>query len=183
MIYTDGSYKIDTHRARAGVYSCRDEADVHVTIRSSKPGPINTINRAELAALLYCLTHWQDNTEVTIVTDSQSSMQSRNAHLTDPDDHKYHVHQHMLQSIADIILKRAKLGRHTSSLKVKCHTGVDGNDWADILANQAADGDTWEVDMSEELVGPYEDWFLGFSLFGRERHSLKRCNERNHKCS
>ena len=64
-----------------------------------------------------------------------------NVQLRDPDDHKYHVHQHMLQSIADIKLERAELGRHTSILKVKSHTGIDGNDWADILANQAADGD------------------------------------------
>ena len=86
-------------------------------------------------------------------------MQGINAQLRDPDDHKYHVHKHMLKSIADIILDRAELGRHTSIMKVKSHTGIDGNDWADILANQAADGDAWDVDTSEELVEPYDDMF------------------------
>ena len=159
MIYTDGSYKKDTHRAGAGVYSCRDETDVRITIRPSKPGPINTINRAELAALLYALRRWQDSTDMTIVTDSQSSMQAINAQLRDPNDHKCHVHKHMLQAIADIILDRAELGRHTSIVKVRSHTGIHGNDWADILANQAADGDAWDVDMSDELVEPYDDMF------------------------
>ena len=46
MIYTDGSYKKNTHRAGAGVYSRRDETGVRITIRPSKPGPINTTNRA-----------------------------------------------------------------------------------------------------------------------------------------
>ena len=102
MIYTDGSYKKDTHRAGAGVYSCRGETDVRITIRPSKPGPINTINRAELTALLYALRHWQDNIDVTIVTDSQSSMQGKNAQLRDPDDHKYHVHKHLLKSMKNL---------------------------------------------------------------------------------
>ena len=140
MIYTNGSYKKDNHRAGAGVYSSKDEADVRIKIRPSKPGPINTINRAELAALLYALRRWQDSTDMTIVTDSQSSMQGINAQLRDPNDHKYHVHKHMLKANADMILDRAELGRHTSILKVKSHTAIDGNDWADILANQAADG-------------------------------------------
>ena len=55
------------------------------------------------------------------------------------------------------ILDRAELGRHTNILKVKSHPAIDGNDWADILANQAADGDAWDVDRSDELVEPYDD--------------------------
>ena len=123
MVYTDGNYKTDTHKAGARVFSNRDGAAVHVTIRPSKPGPINTINRAELTAMLYALRRWQDNTDMTIVTDSQSSMQSINAQLRDPNNHKYHVHKYMLKAIADIILDRAELGKHTSILKVKSHTG------------------------------------------------------------
>ena len=71
MIYTDGSYKKDTHRAGAGVYTRRDETDVCIKTRPSKPDPINTTYRAELAALLYALRHWQDSTDMTIVSDSQ----------------------------------------------------------------------------------------------------------------
>ena len=94
---------------------------------------------------------------MTIVTDSQSSMQAVNAQLRNPNDHKYHVLKYMLQAIADIILDRAELGRHTSILKVRSHTGIDGNDSADILANQA--GDAWDVDISGELIEPYDDMF------------------------
>ena len=80
--------------------------------------------------MLYALRHWQGNTDLTIATDSQSPMQAINAQLRDPNDHKYHVHKHMLKAIANSILDMAELGRHTSILKVKSHTGIDGNDWA-----------------------------------------------------
>ena len=72
-------------------------------------------------------------------------MQAINAQLRDLNDHKYHVHKYLLQKIAEIMFDRAELRTHTSIVKVRSHTGIDGNDWADILANQAADGDAWDV--------------------------------------
>ena len=158
IIYTDGNYKKDTHRAGAGVYSQKDGV-VEITIRPSRPEPINTINRADFAALLHALRRWQDCDELKVVIDSQISMQSINAEIRDPNDHKYHVHKNLLKEISDIILERAELGKHSSILKVKYHTGIRGNDVADRLATQAADGDVWNVDMSDDLIGPYDDMF------------------------
>ena len=48
MIYTDGSYETDTHRAGAGVFTLKDGGWDGTTVCPSKPGPVNTINRAEL---------------------------------------------------------------------------------------------------------------------------------------
>ena len=60
MIYTDGTYETGTQRAGAGVYTLR-EADWYATsICPSKPRPVNTINEAELIALLYALRKWKD---------------------------------------------------------------------------------------------------------------------------
>ena len=120
MIYTDGSYETDTYRAGAGVYTLRDGIWDATTICPSKPGPVNTNNRAELIALLlYALQKWQDCGNIEIATDSQSSMQSINKQLRDPGDHEYHVHKHLLNAIADTILETAEMGRHTSLWKVK----------------------------------------------------------------
>ena len=88
MMYTDGSYKKVAHRAGAGVCSGKDGAAVRIKIRLSKPGPINSIDSAELAALLCALRRWQDSTDMTIVTDSQSSMQGINAQYRNPENHK-----------------------------------------------------------------------------------------------
>lgn len=64
MIYTDGSYETDTHRA--GVYTLWDGDWDGTTICPSKPEPVNTINRAELIALLYALRKWKGVTTLKL---------------------------------------------------------------------------------------------------------------------
>ena len=99
MVYTDGSYKEDTNLTGSGVYGWKDGVEKHIRIRPSRSGPIHTINRAELTALLYALCHWQGQNDLVIATDSAFAMQSINEHLQNPEAHKYNKHKNPFQAI------------------------------------------------------------------------------------
>ena len=81
MIYTDSSYQKDTNLPGASVYGWKDGAEVHIRIRPSSTGPIHTVNRAELIALLLALCQWQGRDDLVFDTDSAFTMKGINEHL------------------------------------------------------------------------------------------------------
>ncbi len=107
---------------------------------------VNTINRAELAAIQVALnpTHSQhimlqskDRT-INIATDSLSSIYQIHRMLTRPQDMTEHRHSSLLQQIVDLI---AGAQATVHLWKVKSHSGIIGNDRADKAAVAVAKGE------------------------------------------
>ena len=127
MVHTDGSHKKDINLTGSGVYGWKDGVEEHIRIRPSRSGPVHTINRAELIALLYALCHWQGQNDLVIATDSAFAMQSINEHLQNPEAHKYNKHKNLFQAIIKQLLTRAQRQQNTSIVKVKSHIQIRGN--------------------------------------------------------
>ena len=130
-------------------------AEVQIRIRPSRHGPVHTINRAKLIALLHALSRWQEQDDLVIATDSAFAMQSINQHLQNPKAHRYHKHKNLFHAITKQLLMRAEKQQHTSIVKVKSHIQIMGNEMADALAVEACE--QWDVDMCEEHIEPFED--------------------------
>ena len=155
MVYTDGSLKKESNSTGAGVYGILNGKEICLKIHPSKPGPVHTINRAELNAIHTALCHWKDSSDLIIATDSANEMQSINKQLHNPNAHKHHQHKLLLQAIADMLVPRAQQGMCASIVKLKSHTGIRGNEAADALAKAATE--SWDVDSSNEHIEPYND--------------------------
>ena len=142
IIYTDGS-KREMHTfgtiTGSGVYRQAPTAALQLNVHPIGQGILNTINRAELVAILVALQECRPYETECIATDSRCSMQKINKHLRAPAQTKDDCHQPLLQAITSLIVDRAKTGLTTKIMKVKSHIGIHGNEMADKLANEAAE--------------------------------------------
>ena len=125
---------------------------------------LNTITRAELAAILVALRHCQGDRDEIIATDSKCSMDKVVKHIRNPTLTENDCHQPMLQAIVQLLVGRAKADLKTTLMKVKSHTGIKGNEMADQLANTAADHaatdqpvEQYDMDVSHEHIEDFED--------------------------
>ena len=97
----------------------------------------NTINRAELAPILYALQHGLGH---TIATDSACSLRQIERYIHDPSSMERHLHRPILQLIVEAIVDRARQERPVHLIKVAAHSGIVGNEHADELAKLAGSG-------------------------------------------
>ena len=155
MVYTDGSHKKDTNLTGSGVYGWKDGVEEHIRIRPSRSGPVHTINRAELIALLYALCHWQGHSDLVIATDSAFAMQSIKEHLQNPEAHKHNKHKNIFRAIIKQLLTRAQRQQNTSIVQVKSHIQIRGNEIADALAVEATK--QRDVNMRGDYTEPFGD--------------------------
>ena len=102
IIYTDGS-KREMHTfgtvTGSGVYRQAPTAALQLKVHPIGQGMLNTINRAELVAILVALRECRPYKDECIATDSRCSMQKINKHLRAPAQTKDDCHQSLLQAI------------------------------------------------------------------------------------
>ena len=149
----------------SGVYRQTPTALLQLKVHPIGQGMLNTINRAELVAILVALQECRPCKDECIATDSKCSMQKINKHLQAPAQTKDDCHQPLLHAyvITSLIVHRAKTGLTTKIMKVKSHIGIHGNEMADKLANEAAEACTkarqFDRDVSQEYCKPFKDKF------------------------
>jgi len=124
-------------------------------------GIINTISRAELAAIAAAVTIGYSH----IATDSLTSLHQIKKQLSHPNLHRHHIHGDVLQSIAKAI-------RQSPSpiyfFKVKSHAGIIGNVHADALAKKSATTYSDLVDTSIRTAGPEGNPFYNIHWLAKE---------------
>ena len=146
--YTDGScntrpspgWPQDAPNLGSGVYIPKTEDKLYV-LPLTKQGYTNTINRAELVALLHAIKFGATN----IATDSLCSIHQIRKQMHRPQDMTDHKHASLLHAIIEQILESPA---PVHIWKVKSHIGIVGNEIADEIAKTVARG---EMDM-EDLI-------------------------------
>jgi ribonuclease HI len=104
-------------------------------------GPTKTITRAELSATHITLTHPdapQPHEDIHLYTDSACSMHMIRRIMDAPWTLRESKHFQLLNNILDALRTRAEAGGQTYIYKVRSHTGVAGNEAADVGAVYAA---------------------------------------------
>jgi ribonuclease HI len=132
LTYTDGS-KQGSHIG-AGVHIAHSQQYIVISLTGHNAA-LNTVNRAELAAIQAALTQPRP---VTILTDSATSIHQIKNILENPMRFRIHNHKLLLVRIAHDMLHRAAQGHTTHIYKVRAHIGVAGNTIADAAAKLAA---------------------------------------------
>ena len=95
---------------------------------------LNTGLRAELAAILIAIHSITTTDEITLMTESVTSLQLINNMLTRPQGLQHHKHRHLLSELTQSLWSRqAPITAH----KVRAHIGCSGNERADRLSKQA----------------------------------------------
>ena len=107
IIYTDGS-KREMNQfgifTGSGVYRQVPNAALKLKVHQVGQGMLNTINRAELTAILVALRECRPYEDECIATDSRCSMQKINKHLRAPAQTEDDCHRPLLQAITYLIV-------------------------------------------------------------------------------
>ena len=139
--YTDGGAvktKDDGAFISSGAY-CRS-GEVNLRTAPCTDGPTNTIMRAELIAIYAAFYHLNTgHSDCINATDSKASMQVIYKQIHNPSGNQLSTHRVLLEALTAMLHARAAAGLHPTLLKVKSHIGIDGNEAADKLANEARD--------------------------------------------
>jgi ribonuclease HI len=155
IVCTDGSLKKSAPHCGCGVFT------------ASKPGTNTnfqftgeqTIMRAELTAISFALGRVPPAENVTIATDSLSSLQAIRKALNKPHRVARHRSAKLLMQIVQQLQRRHAAGGQTHLCKVLAHSAINGNEEADTLAKRAVDGDCTipTVDNPPEVTYRF-DW-------------------------
>ena len=164
LIYTDGSRKEVPNMGLvtgSGIYRNLHSAPLNLRVKPYGTGMLNTINRAELITILVALRECRPNSNECIATDSRCSMQKIAKHLRLPSATVDDCHRPLIEEIVRLIVQRARAGVQTTIVKVKSHIGINGNEMADTLANEAAEAisTACDYDLSREFTEPFQDKF------------------------
>ena len=193
--YTDGSCTQTKHRnfCGAGIYLPLTGRRVTMDPRGS--GETNTINRAELTALLGA-THPEVvplQQDMYIFTDSMCSQLQINKYLLQPEAFRHHLHKDMIRCIAEQIQLRAMAGGHTHIYKVKGHSGVKGNEEADAVAGLARQlvtegketnmhAGSIESEPRKQIYWPYHQGISLPNLTSAPRHLARQARQDVNLC-
>ncbi len=106
------------------------------------------INFAEYFALVYGLWEARDSPNLIVYSDSLNALQWMNGRPTPK-----HRDYQLVSKMRDIVLKdRADLRLYTKFCKVKAHSGIYGNEQADLLARVGSSPSTVATWNLEDLI-------------------------------
>jgi ribonuclease HI/exonuclease III len=143
IIFTDGSkmqdevgagYVIPVRPWHVDHFESTD--DLLFPGRKMKVAGPQTVNRAEMTAILAALQDVGDGTDCSIYTDSKVSIQNVKRWAADPNLLNRDKHEDILRDIAHRLATRTG---HTRILKIMAHKGHPGNEAADRKAKQATE--------------------------------------------
>jgi ribonuclease HI len=137
QIYTDGSLITTKDGTLAGAGIHNATTNQNLRINPGGQGCTLTNNRAELCAIMVAL-ETASAVDLTIYTDSLGSLQNIQKRIDFPKRLSESKHLAVIDKIVTLLGTRAAAGLHTYLYKVRSHTGVAGNDAADLLAKEAA---------------------------------------------
>lgn len=126
-------------------------------VRPNGGASADTINRAEGAAIFEVVVRiLEDDENAVIFTDSAWAIHMLRRAVWEPHTVVGTLHGQLLWQAARFMVSRANNGVATSILKVKAHTGIQGNEEADKAAKRAA-----QPDAVHDLVTPPSCPFAG----------------------
>jgi ribonuclease HI len=141
-VYTDGScIKVEDGQQCIGAAVFIQKHGITIHVNPNGKGPTKTITRAELSATHITLTHPdapQPHEDIHLYTDSACSMHMIRRIMDAPWTLRESKHFQLLNNILDALRTRAEAGGQTYIYKVRSHTGVAGNEAADVGAVYAA---------------------------------------------
>ena len=175
IVYTDGSArdtgKPDFYRSGTGVFRFESAVGARVELKIDpidyQIGVANTIQRAELVGIYSALQLSHAGLDLIICTDSLTSMYMIDKHIRCPSLHKECKHEELLTLIVESLAEKARNGIQVQILKVKSHIGIEGNEKADRLANDACIPNRCNstvsegLEMRQDLYWPY---FSGWKI-------------------
>ncbi len=129
--YTDGSCLTYKSQQRVGAVVFTPATKTAIYVNSGRVGISNTTNRAELTGINSALRAKCAH----IATDSACSLSQIRKQLLFPELHRKHTHRKLLEQIASMINES---DTPINFYKVKAHTSVIGNEFADAIAKPAA---------------------------------------------
>ena len=144
--YSDGSAATVGQQTLTGgsFYQTHQPHDTPLRIHTVNPGgkrETNTITRAELAAITATLMHASQQATIpphlTIFTDSLACIHLINRALREPHTLLECKHAPMLFFLRGLLMTRSRTGYSTHLQKVISHSGIIGNELADIGALRA----------------------------------------------
>jgi ribonuclease HI len=162
IAYTDGSMRTvegsetssSCELLGAGVYIPSADKKIQMNLTGKCP---HSVNIAELAAIRGALEQGAQ----MIATDSLTSIHQIYKQLHRPQDQQYHMHKKMLQEIVQLVTEAPGT---IHLLKVKAHSGIVGNEWADQLATTASEDDAGHITLPYTHPGDHrQDIYWPFS--------------------
>ena len=136
LVYADGS-ALSCGALGAAYHNASSGATTSATV-AGHASQINTVLRAELVAIYMSLRDTPNVPSLTILPDSQCSIQLIRKALYSPDAVKWKKHKVLLLHIVHNITCRLHAGTTVHIQKVRAHIGVSGNEIADGAARHAA---------------------------------------------
>jgi ribonuclease HI len=127
---------------------------IKITVTSTPP--FHTINRAELTGIDIGLQLGHTH----LLTDGACSLRLIQGYMNCPSAYRHNIHNDTLDSITYTLKTRCESCTRAHLGKIKAHNHSIGNDLADTLANQVADGhppDTTHTTGSHVSIG-YWTW-------------------------
>jgi ribonuclease HI len=150
LVYTDGFKKGGPYSL--GTAATHPASDTRVKILVTSTPPSHTINRVELAGINVGLQVGHTH----LLTDIACSLRLIQGCMNCPSGYRHNIHRDTLISVTNTLKTRCESGIRTHLGKIKTHNHSLGNDLADTLANQVADGhppDTTYITGSDVWIG------------------------------
>jgi ribonuclease HI len=172
QIWTDGSLKSIEGKIKLGCgYVILRDGDIIEEKSHGITSEFPSSTTSELHAIIFALLRMDENSNLTIFTDSQAALQT----VTNEASLKYQEPEGM--TIKNIIKKR---NLSVEFRKVKSHTGIMENDIADKLANNGLKTEGFSAKKYVVADGQQMVMFKGEGIQGSIWNTLEKINQKEY---